>query len=390
MCPFTRQRSIPSADNARKKLRFSSTGVMLAPMRRGFKSLVAPPILWGLVVSIALATPLEAQTVRTVEGTLTGLVAELTSSAYCLYGPDTDPRPYLDPSDHVATFFNAARLIDHGAIEEASQLAQEVDYELCRFFDSESEQHYWLLREDLKRVLEPRGWGAYLLNPQSDLPAIVGAPHPIDDYDSAKVAALVFAQGAKGLLIAGTHRAKADVPDLINSVFHQVHVAWTGTLGEVTAWQIHGYAKAKHSFPRNARAILSTGGGEVIDAIVRLENELGLRGVEGYVYNSLEPKDELNLLVNDGIAGSEFRALAATKNEQGRHVRKLGGNFVHVELDRELRAKKELRLAVSEAIAASMREVLEVADVLQKSTPQESLVEELPLEESKVRTARND
>jgi hypothetical protein len=325
-------------------------------MRRGSRSLFASLVLWGLVVSVLLATPLPAQSVRTIRGTLPSLVAELTSSAYCLYGPESDPRPYLDPSDHVVTFFNAARLLDHGAIDEASKLARDVDYELCQFFDSEAERHYWLLREDLSRVLEPRGWGAYLLNPQSELPAIVEAPHPIDDYDSAKVAALVFAQGAKGLLIAGSHRAKADVPDLINSVFHQVHVAWTGTMGEVTAWQIHGYAKQKHNFPQNARAILSTGGGEVIDAIVRLESELGARGLEGYVYNSLEPKDELNILVNDGIAGSEFRALAATKNQQGRHLRELGGHFVHVELDRELRAKKEMRLAVSEAIAAAIRE----------------------------------
>lgn len=334
----------------------------LAPMRWGFISLSATSLVWGFVTSLVLAPSLPAQTVRTVKGTLPGLVAELTSSSYCLYGPETDPRPYLDPSDHVSTFFETARLLEHGAVEEAARLALEVDYEICQFHDEQVDRKYWLLREDLSRIAQPRGWGAYLLNPESEFPALVEAPHPIDDYDSAKVAALVFAQGAKGLLIAGTHRKKADVPDLINSVFHQVHVAWTGSLGQATAWQIHGFARRKHNFPSDARAIISTGGGEVIDEIVRLESQLGQRGLEGYVYNVLEPEDELNRLVNNGIAGTDFRALAATKNEQGRHVRELGGSFIHVELDRELRAKAELRKVVSEAIAAAMREVLEAAD----------------------------
>lgn len=351
-----------------KRLRSAILPTMLAAMRWGTPKLLPPRVVLGMVVSVLLAIPGSAQELRTLKGDLPQLVAELTSRNYCLYGPDADPRPYLDPTDHVATFFNAARLLDHGAVEEASQLAREVDYELCQFFDTKAERSYWLLREDLTRVLQPRGWGAYLLNPECELPAIVEAPHPIDDYDSAKVAAMVFAQGAKGLLIAGTHRDKADVPDLINSVFHQVHVAWTGSLGNITAWQIHGFAKHKHNFPRNARAILSNGGGDVIDAIVRLENQLGARGLEGYVYNQLEPADELNLLVNDGVAGREFRALAATKNEQGRHLRELGGNFVHVELDRELRAKAELRRVVSEAIAAAIRETMEGAETLASSS----------------------
>src|SRR5690606_37791651 len=72
----------------------------------------------------------------------------------------------------------------------------------------------------------------------------------------------------------------------------------------------------------------------------------------------LEPSAELNMEVNDGTPGFRFRSLAATKNEQGRHVREQGGTFVHVELERSVRTSDEQRQqaaeAIAEAIAASL------------------------------------
>lgn len=315
---------------------------------------------WIPYLILTLAAPLVAspsvhgQSIRSLEGSLLKLVSELTGEDYCLRSSRSDPRPYLDPTDYIATFYQAARHLELGELEEACQLATEVDYEVYEFRDPDLRQRYYVMRENLEKLAHARGWGAYLFNPDSEIPAIVEAPHPVCDYDSAKVAALVFAQGAKGLLIAGTHREKADVPDLINSVFHQVHVAWTGTLGQVAAWQIHGYAKEKHSFPEDARAILSTGGGDIIDEIVRLNDQLLEHGVEGYVFNKLQPDDDVNVAINKGIEGKRFQALAATKNEQGRHLRELGGAFVHVELEREVRADHEKRQLVSQAIAAAM------------------------------------
>lgn len=166
--------------------------------------------------------------------------------------------------------------------------------------------------------------GAYLFNPDSKYPALVEAPHPIDDSNSAKVAAMVFARGARGLLLAGAQRDKADVPDLVDSVFHQVHVAWTGAMGHVAVWQIHGFALEKHPFPRNAKAVLSTGSGDMIDEIVHLNDQLTDRGLESYAFNRLKPTNKLNKWVNQGTPGLRFASLAATKNEQGRHLRSLG------------------------------------------------------------------
>lgn len=312
-----------------------------------------------LVVALLLSPSVSAQSLRTLSGTLPELVAELTSSRYFLYGPKSDPRPYLQPDEALSTISQTARMLDHGEVEEAARLADEVDYELVEFIDRETEQRYLLLRENLEKLAEPRGWGSYILNPESDLPALIEAPHPIDDAHSASVAAMVFARGSKALLIAGAQRDKADVPDLINSVFHQVHVAWSGTLGRVATWQIHGFAIEKHPFPENARAILSTGAGDVPGEIVQLKAELASRGLPGYVFNHLEPSAELNIEVNDGTPGFRFRSLAATKNEQGRHVREQGGTFVHVELERSVRTSDQQRQqaaeAIAEAIAASLR-----------------------------------
>lgn len=292
----------------------------------------------------------------TVRGTLGSLVKQLTGDEYFLDHPDTDPRPYLEPSHASHTLHRAGRHLAGGNIEQAAELAQQVDYELVRFVDEKTDHDYLLLRENLDVLTEPRGWGSYLFNPKSDIPALVEAPHPLDDSNSAKVAAMVFARGARGLLIAGAQRDKADVPDLVDSVFHQMHVAWSGVMGQVAVWQIHGFAIEKHPFPRNAKAILSTGGGEVVDEIVKLDDRLANRGIEGYVYNRLNAENKLNKWVNGGTPGLRFSSLAATKNEQGKHLRSLGGTFVHVELERAIRKDPKQRRVAAEAIAEAIEE----------------------------------
>ncbi len=318
-------------------------------------------MLWLAIMGVALATSnASAQPLQTLTGSLPELVAELTSSRYFLRGAASDPRPYHEPDDALATLSQTARLMDHGHVEEAARQAGEVDYELLEFIDRDTEHRYLVLRENLARLAEPRGWGSYILNPKSELPALIEAPHPIDDAHSASVAALVFEQGAKGLLVAGAQRHKADVPDLVNSVFHQIHVAWCGTLGKVAVWQIHGFAIEKHPFPENAKAVLSTGGGDIPGELVELKNKLSSRGMPGYVFNELEPTAKLNMEVNDGTPGPRFRSLAATKNEQGKHLRELGGTFVHVELERAVRLSEEQRreaaAAIAEAIESSLGE----------------------------------
>lgn len=332
--------------------------------------------LVGMTIALlVLCHSSEAQSLPTISGTISELIDELTSSRYFLGSAKEDPRPYMHPSDALGTLHRTAKLLDRGEVEEAARLATQVEYELVEFVETESEERFLLLREDISRLAQPRGWGAYMLNPKSELPAIIEAPHPIDDAHSAEVAALVFLQGAKGLLIAGAQRHKANVPDLVDSVFHQVHVAWTGTLGKVTAWQIHGFAIEKHPFPETAQAVLSTGNGEVTGEIVQLNSELGSRGLEGYTFNRLQPTEALNLEINRGTPGTSFRSLAATRNEQGKHLRALGGSFVHVELERSVRIDHQQRQIAAEAIAQAVANSVRNASTVAEATPDSSKVE---------------
>lgn len=326
-------------------------------------------LLAGFVTLAAPQANGQSPAIPTIKGTLHSLVKQLTSSEYFLDHPDVDPRPYLEPSFASQTLHRASRHLAGGKIEQAARLAEQVDCEVVRFVDENTDRNYLLLREDLNVLAEPRGWGAYLFNPNSEIPALVEAPHPLDDSNSAKVAAMVFAKGARGLLIAGAQRDKADVPDLVDSVFHQVHVAWTGVMGQVAVWQIHGFAIEKHPFPRNAKAILSTGGGEVVDEIVKLDDQLTNRGIEGYAYNRLNAGAKLNKWVNGGTPGLRFASLAATKNEQGKHLRSLGGTFIHVELERAVRKDPKQRQVAAEAIAEAIAETATPATPTKRSKP---------------------
>lgn len=328
-----------------------------------------PHILLATVLVSVLASQAAAQSVPTVNGSLHKLVGELTSRQYFLRHPHSDPRPYIEPSFALATLYRASRHIAGGNVDEAARLAKQVDCEVVRFVDEDTKQDYVLLREDLNTLSEPRGWGSYLYNPKAHVPALVEAPHPIDDSNSAKVATMVFAEGAQGLLLAGAQRDKADVPDLVDSVFHQVHVAWTEAVGRVAVWQIHGFALEKHPFPRNAKAVLSTGGGDVVDEIVELNDRFSDRGIDSYAFNRLQPSNDLNKWVNQGTPGLRFSSLAATKNEQGRHLRSVGGTFVHVELERSVRGDADQRRVAAEAIAEAMKQSAEKKPSGEEQTP---------------------
>lgn len=321
-----------------------------------------------VVLVVGLLVPQQtAVGVPTVTGSLSSLVQDLTSSEYFLEHPESDPRPYIEPSFAISTLYRASRHISGGNVTEAARLANKVDCEVVRFVDEKTKEDYVLLRENMDTLSEPRGWGAYLFNPDSEIPALVEAPHPVDDSNSADVASMVFARGAQGLLLAGAQRDKADVPDLVDSVFHQVHMAWTGALGQAAVWQIHGFALHKHPFPRNAKAILSTGGGDVNDEIVRLDDQLSSRGLDSYAYNRLKPNNELNQWVNQGTPGLRFMSLAATKNEQGKHLRSIGGTFVHVELEYSVRHNAEQRRIAAEAIAEAIEETAKQREVSKPS-----------------------
>jgi hypothetical protein len=294
---------------------------------------------------------------RTESGRLQDLIARLASSDYVLNERAVDNRPYVDPAPVLNAFRHVAAALAWGDPREAASQAAKLDYEVVKFTDRVTKDRYLVLRQNLDRAPDCFGWGSYIINPHSHTDALVEVPHPIADAQTPELGGAIFEKAvAKGFLLAGAHRDKADVPDLIDSVFHQVHTAWIGPAAQVAAWQIHGFAKYKHSFPRDARVIASTGDGDVAPELNNLDAQFDERGLTSYVYNDRPAKSRANRRLNGDVPGVAFTGLAAAGNEQGRHSRSLGGTFVHVELESGVRFAPDQREKAVEAITAAMSE----------------------------------
>jgi hypothetical protein len=299
--------------------------------------------------------------ISTEHGRLQDLIASLASEDYVLGEPGRDPRPYVDPTPLLHAFRHLATALAWGNIHDAALQAAKLDYQLIKFIDANTQARYYVLREDLTRVKATRGWGSYIINPDCQVQALVEVPHPLADAQTPEIGGAVFERaGCKGFLLAGAHRLKADVPDLVDSVFHQVHTAWVGPRAQVAAWQIHGFTSAKHSFPGDAHVIASTGDGVVLPAVAALDAKFESEGVSSYVFNMRPAESKLNRRLNGDVPGLAFSALAATTNEQGRLCRSLGGSFVHVELESQLRLDAQQRERAATVIAAAMRDAPEL------------------------------
>lgn len=312
----------------------------------------------SLLAIIALnwfVAPARAEGLSQEQGRFEELVGQLSSSDYVLGSPRRDDRPYIDPTPVLHAFRHLASAMAWGDVNAAARMAAKVGYEVIQFTDVDTKSEYYVLRENLQAVETIRGWGSYIVNPHSKVNVIVEVPHPLADIQTPEIGGQIFSEcEARGLMLAGAHREKADVPDLVDSIFHQVHTAWIGPLAQVTAWQIHGFAGNKHSFPRGAQVVTSTGDGAIVPEISALDTMLEERGMNSYVFNQLPAENEENRLVNGEVAGVTFTSLAAAKNEQGRLSRSLGGAFVHIELERGVRLNDERRRQASSTIAMVM------------------------------------
>jgi hypothetical protein len=332
-----------------------------APMTKG--------LVFSLVLFASLALDVTAAGARELKketGRFSDLVARLASREFVLGEPERDERPYVDPSPALNAFRHVASAMAWGDVKAAARQAKEFNYEVVEFTDDATKKSYYVLREDLDVVKTIRGWGSYIINPNSRVDALVEVPHPFADVHTPEIGGQVFQEcEAKGFLLAGTHREKADVPDLVDSMFHQVHMAWIGPAAHVAAWQIHGFVSVKHSFPAGAQVVASTGDGAIVPEVAKLDTVLEERGLTSYVFNELPAKASENRELNGGVPGVTFTSLAATQNEQGRLSRSLGGSFVHVELEVDVRADGERRELASSAIAAVIAKPPATADLQQ-------------------------
>jgi hypothetical protein len=315
------------------------------------------PLLIAAALIAAAAPAAVATEIKTERGRLQELIARLASSDYVLGEPGSDPRPYVDPTPVLHAFRHLAAALAWGDVHDAALEAAKFDYEVVIFVDAQTRNDYYVLREDLSQGQASRGWGSYIFNPTGRINAVVEVPHPLADAQTPEIGGAVFElAGARGYLLAGAHRLKADVPDLVDSIFHQVHTAWIGPAANVAAWQIHGFASAKHAFPDGAHVIASSGDGAIVPEVAMLDAKFESEGLATYVFNQTPPRSPANQQLNGDVPGVTFRSLAATANEQGRHSRSLGGAFVHVELESRLRLDSQQASRAATVIAAAMSE----------------------------------
>lgn len=318
------------------------------------KGLAAASLCWlGLLYGSLGGALAHADGLKQETGRLADLIARLASREHVLGEPARDERPYVDPGAVLNAFRHVAAAMAWGDVNAAARQAAELDYEVVEFIDAETKKPYFVLRENLDAIETIRGWGSYIVDPRCRVDALVEVPHPFADVHTPEIGGRVFAEcEAKGFLLAGAHRAKADVPDLVDSVFHQVHTAWIGPSAQVAAWQIHGFSSMRHAFPRGAQVVTSTGGGDIAPAVAALDYVMEERGLTSYVFNELPADADENRELNGEVPGVTFTSLAGAKNEQGRLSRSLGGSFVHIELDVDVRADGESRKLAGSAIAA--------------------------------------
>lgn len=260
-----------------------------------------------------------------------------------------------------ADFQTLAETLLAGDLAAADVAAANLDYELVEFTDSNTNQVYHLLREELVNGSPTRGWGTYVLNPNFTTDVLLEAPHPIHDLHSEDVAIRAFLTGgARGFLMAGAHRSAngfntADVAHIEASIFHHVHIAWTGG-GDTQAWQIHGFDFDGHAdeFPVGTDVVLSSGDGGVSAEVLDIDSRFDAHDYPSYAYNALPANDPLNVAVNGNEPGVSFSSLGGTTNVQGIHTRSLGGRFVHVELEQDIRGSQATRIDLAQQIADAL------------------------------------
>ena len=269
------------------------------------------------------------------QGDLSQVIAEIVEAA-----PRRGSEKYVEPSlRQLAEFASLASSMETGDLVGASQYAEALGYTLVRFDDSSTGQRMLVAREEAEYAHEPeRGWGTIVVDPEG-ANILIEVPHPIYERGTSEVGVGLFREtGAKALLVAGAHRyswedERSDVAHASNTAFNAAHEA---LLPASFVVQPHGFdSEEKYYYPD---VILSSG---AVPASARAKA----------IYRGLE---EAGLSVGLYDRDSRFENVGGTTNAQGVSTRQAGGEFVHVEAARGVRADVAERSRLVKAIASSL------------------------------------
>lgn len=308
---------------------------------------------------------------------MTDHVAELRSR---VVGRDT--MGYVHPDSQQRSAFRALADGLHNArtpgdLSALTAPASAIGYDVVQLSDGGTV--YYGLQESLVGGETPRGWGSFFLRQNAARNALVEVVHPLADINTWEISARAFVDSqAKGFLMSGAHRnangnGTADVGQLMNSVFQEVHQSFSGGATDVSAWQVHGFNLDLHAhLPSDTDAILSSGTGGISEIILELDQNIDdLNGAwTSYSYNTLDPADVLNVATNGTINGAIFDGLGGRSNAQQLYTTSIGGQFVHVELEQSFRidggdaARELIANALARSITLSATAVPEPGSVM--------------------------
>lgn len=268
-------------------------------------------------------------------GDLSVMIADIVDAM-----PGRGSEGYEEPSLEEAAEFGAlASAMRTGDLEKARRSAEALDYTLARYDDASTGRSLMVAREEAEPAREPeRGWGTIVVLPEGD-DILVEVPHPVFDIKTAQVGVEVFREtGASVLLVAGAHRyswddKRSDVAHAPETAFDAAHEALLPARFVV---QPHGFhSDEEDGYPD---VVLSGGVAPAPPKVQAISRGLEDEGIDVGLF--------------DG--GSRFEDLAGTTNIQGASTRESGGEFLHVELARDLREDRAERAEVARALASAL------------------------------------
>ncbi|MFD4366670.1 hypothetical protein [Rhodococcus sp. NPDC058521] len=275
------------------------------------------------VLSPAAIRPAVAQTVDPIESVVSAAIAA---------APGRDSSAYSPPS---------AETVD-GIVAGVSDLVRDekptVDaYDLVTVGVGNGEASA-LVEEGNPHA----GNGLYAVRSDSaaQVPLIVQVPHPIAEFEVEKMGTQLFATTESELfMMAGAHRTagggSADVAHRADTAFAAVNEAVVEP--GATVVQLHGFSQANHQTDFGD-IVVSSSVDEPSPAVRKLADDLRGGGFETCMYD-----------------GENCGALAGTVNVEADAAHAHGAEFIHIEVDQDVRRDAGERTRLVNLVAQSLK-----------------------------------
>ena len=143
-----------------------------------------------------------------VRAALVQMSGDLATSLNLIAIPGGESEDFDAPETaEIAPWRDAVGLLINGEYAACASLADPLGYDLVEYFDTTSENTFYVLLERKSGGVPLRGLGTYVVNPNWHRDLNIQAPHPRRDTNTRAESVDMFLQlGAAVLQFAGTHR----------------------------------------------------------------------------------------------------------------------------------------------------------------------------------------